>query len=333
MKALLALMRIDLKLALRNKAVLFFNYFFPLIFFFVFALLFKAQQGAAINQVVTMVLALGILGNGLFGAGMRAVMDREANVLRRYKVTPISPVPLLVASMTTGVLLYFPAVVLTLFLAHQFYGMTIPSNLISFFVFVAVGAVAFRSIGLIIASVVNSSQESNLLIQPLYMAMLFLSGMTIPIVVFPEWLQSVTQFIPATHLMSGMSGIIMRNETVWQNWPAILALLVTTAIATFVATKLFRWEKERKTSPRGQTLGAGGARAVPLSRRLPSLEPRGFGEGENPEPRTQTRPVLSRAERPHFRRRRKSDRVGFGAHPERSDRKNLRRPCAGREIG
>ncbi len=102
MKAFLALMRIDLKLALRNKAVLFFNYFFPLIFFFVFAQLFNAKQGAAINQVVTMVLAFGILGNGLFGAGMRAVMDREANVLRRYKVTPITPVPLLVASITTG---------------------------------------------------------------------------------------------------------------------------------------------------------------------------------------------------------------------------------------
>src|SRR3954464_3291145 len=98
MKAYLALMKIDLKLALRNRAVLFFNYFFPLIFFFVFAQLFQAKQGAAINQVVTMVIALGILGNGLYGAGMRAVMDREANVLRRYRITPISPVPLLVAS-------------------------------------------------------------------------------------------------------------------------------------------------------------------------------------------------------------------------------------------
>ncbi|MEP6809622.1 MAG: amidohydrolase family protein [Chthoniobacterales bacterium] len=249
MKALLALMRIDLKLALRNKAVLFFNYFFPLIFFFVFATLFDAKQGAAINQVVTMVLALGILGNGLFGAGMRAVMDREADVLRRYKVTPITPVPLLVASMVTGVLLYLPAVVMTLFLAVRFYGMTLPTNLLSFFIFIAVGATAFRSIGLIIASVVNSSQESNLLIQPLYMAMLFLSGITIPITIFPEWLQSVTQFIPATHLVSGMAGIIMRHETVWQNWPALVALLVSTAIGTFIATKLFRWEKGEKLRP------------------------------------------------------------------------------------
>ncbi|MDQ6655978.1 MAG: ABC transporter permease, partial [Verrucomicrobiota bacterium] len=249
MKTYLALMQIDLKLALRNRAVLFFNYFFPLIFFFVFAQMFNAKQGAVINQVVTMVLALGILGNGLYGAGMRAVMDREADVLRRYKVTPISPVPLLVASIATGVLLFLPAVVLTLFLATQFYGMTLPHNLLSFFLFVAVGSIAFRAIGLIIAAVVNSSQESNLLIQPLYMAMLFLSGITIPITLFPTWLQGLTQFIPATYLMTGMAGILQHGETILQNWQATVALLVTAAVGTFIATKLFRWEKGEKLRP------------------------------------------------------------------------------------
>src|ERR1700716_2175004 len=124
MKAYLALTRNDLRLALRNRAVIFFNYFFPLAFFFIFAALFHAKQGAAINRVVTTVLSLGILGNGLFGAGMRAVMDREANMLRRYKVTPISPVPLLLASITNGMILYLPTVVFTLFFATRFYGMT-----------------------------------------------------------------------------------------------------------------------------------------------------------------------------------------------------------------
>src|SRR5947209_9992496 len=95
MKAFIALTRIDLKLALRNRSVLFFNYFFPLIFFFVFGYSMHAEQGSRIIQVITMVTAIGILGNGLFGAGMRAVQDRETDVLRRYKVTPITPVPLL----------------------------------------------------------------------------------------------------------------------------------------------------------------------------------------------------------------------------------------------
>ena len=77
MKAFLALLKIDLKLASRNRTVLFFNYFFPLTFFFIFAQMFDANQGSAVLQVVAMVIVLGILGNGLFGAGMRAVQERE----------------------------------------------------------------------------------------------------------------------------------------------------------------------------------------------------------------------------------------------------------------
>jgi len=246
MKSFLALTRIDLKLALRNRSVLFFNYFFPLIFFFVFGYSMHAEQGSRIIQVITMVTAIGILGNGLFGAGMRAVQDRETDVLRRYKVTPITPVPLLAASMVTGIILYLPGLIITLVLANRLFGMVIPPNIGSLFLFAIIACLAFRSIGLIIAAVVNSSQESLILIQPLYMAMLFLSGATFPLSFFPDWLQLVTQFIPATYLMIGLAGILQHGESVLQNWQSVIALIVTALIGMFIATKLFRWEKEEK---------------------------------------------------------------------------------------
>ncbi|MDQ6809199.1 MAG: hypothetical protein M3Z64_07220, partial [Verrucomicrobiota bacterium] len=85
MKGFLALLKIDLKLASRNRAVFFFNMVFPLVFFFMFAQMMDAKQGTIILSVVTMVLVIGIIGNGLFGAGMRAVQEREENILRRYK--------------------------------------------------------------------------------------------------------------------------------------------------------------------------------------------------------------------------------------------------------
>src|SRR6476659_5989893 len=246
MKSFLALTRLDLKLALRNRSVLFFNYFFPLIFFFVFGYSMHAEQGSRIIQVVSMVTAIGILGNGLFGAGMRAVQDRETDVLRRYKVTPITPVPLLGASMVTGVILYLPGLIVVLILANRLFGMAVPPNLGSLLVFAIIACVAFRSIGLIIAAVVNSSQESLILVQPLYMAMLFLSGATFPISLFPDWLQAVSHFIPATYLMIGLAGILQHGESVLQNWQSVIALIVTALIGMFIATKLFRWEKEEK---------------------------------------------------------------------------------------
>ncbi len=248
MKAFLAFLTIDLKLARRNRAVLFFNYLFPLIFFFAFGFAF-GRFGSGILLVVTMVTTIGILGTGFFGAGMRAVQEREENILRRYKVTPITPVPLLCASIAMGVILYLPTVGLMLFLAHSIFGMLYPPNLFSLIAFVCLGVAAFRAFGLIIAAVVNSSQEGNILIQIIYMPMLFLSGATFPLSFMPDWLKLVTQFIPASYLVTGMSGILQRGETIAQNSQSVFALVVTLLVALFIATKLFRWEKEEKLRP------------------------------------------------------------------------------------
>jgi imidazolonepropionase-like amidohydrolase len=148
--------------------------------------------------------------------------------------------------MVTGVILYLPGLIVTLILANRLFGMVIPPNIGSLVLFAIIACIAFRSIGLIIAAVVNSSQESLILIQPLYMAMLFLSGATFPITFFPDWLQIVTQFIPATYLMIGLAGILQHGESVLHNWQAVIALLVTALIGLLIATKLFRWEKEEK---------------------------------------------------------------------------------------
>src|SRR5579884_1656424 len=110
MKPYLAQIVINLKLTARDKMVLFFNYAFPLIFFFIFASLFRAEQASGFSvEVVTMVLVLGVLTNGFFGAGIRATLDRETNILRRFKVAPISAAPILVSSLVTGLLNYLPS--------------------------------------------------------------------------------------------------------------------------------------------------------------------------------------------------------------------------------
>ena len=246
MKSYKALIALDLKLALRNRAVIFFNYLFPLIFFFIFGQAMHAERGAAMTSVISMVLIIGILGNGLFGAGIRAVQEREANILRRYKVTPITPSPLLVASVVTGWILYMPNVILILVLAHVLYGMPWPQSMVSILIFITFAIAAFRAIGLIIASVVNSMQESQLIVQLIYLPMLFLSGATFPTSIFPNWLIEVSQFVPATYMVTGVKAMLAQNQGLRENLEPTFALLLTTAVGLFIGYKLFRWEKEEK---------------------------------------------------------------------------------------
>jgi imidazolonepropionase-like amidohydrolase/ABC-type multidrug transport system permease subunit len=246
MAAYLAYIRMTLRLTMREKSVLFFNYVFPLIFFFVFSIAFQAERGGMINMIFAMILVIGVLGNGLFGGGIRMVIEREANILRRFKVAPISPAPILIASLAVGLVSYLPSVLLTFLISKYYYGMATPEHWLSLTAFVIIAIVAFRSIGLIIASVANSMGESQILTQLLYFPMMFLSGATFPTAAFPDWLRTVTQFIPATHINTGVQGILIRNESFADNVGAAAALVITTAVAIFICMKLFRWEKEEK---------------------------------------------------------------------------------------
>ncbi len=246
MKPYLAQISTSLKLTFRDRSVIFFNYAFPLVFFFMFASLYHAERGGAIGQVLTMVFTIGILGSGFFGAGIRSVSDREQNILRRFKVAPISAGPILAASIVGGLINYLPSALVMFVLAHLLYGMEIPQRWPSLAIFLCLGIVTFRTLGLIVGSVVNSMQESQIVIQLLYMPMLLLSGATIPLTILPAWVQIVAHFLPATYLSTGLQAILIRNESLGQNVYPALALVVAGVLAFFISLKLFRWEKDEK---------------------------------------------------------------------------------------
>ena len=233
----------------RDKGVLFFSAFFPMVFFLIFAFSFGgAKNPAAMSQTVAVVLILGVLGNGLFGAGMRAVQERETGVLRRFKVAPVGAAPIILASLVAGLASYLPVVALVLVSAHLGFHMPYPGHLLDLLVFVSIGLLAFRAVGMIVAAVVNSAQESAIVTQLLYLPMLFLSGATFPMSFFPNWLQSVAQFLPATYLNEGLQSILIGGQGLKPNLVAAGSLILAAVVSVFIGVKLFRWEKEEKIS-------------------------------------------------------------------------------------
>lgn len=126
----------------------------------------------------------------------------------------------------TGLVIYMPCVVMMLALAKWGYGMVMPRHMAAVMIFIVLGVLAIRAIGLIVASVANSMQESQILVQILYMAMLFLSGTTFPPTMFPR------------RLLTGLQGMMLRNETLFANWQAVGAMLLTTAVGLWVLAVL-----------------------------------------------------------------------------------------------
>ncbi|HET9167668.1 MAG TPA: ABC transporter permease [Candidatus Angelobacter sp.] len=253
MKQYLAIIVMDIKLALRLRAVIFFNYLFPLIFFFTFATVLRGDSGA-MAFVVTMSVTLGVLGSGFFGAGIRSIQERELGILRRYKVTPITPAPILVGSMITGWAIFIPYIVLLLLMAHFIYAMPLPAHFFELLVFISLGLVAFRSLGLVIASVANTMQEGTILVQLFYFPMLLLSGATFPADKLPKVMRIIHNFVPATYLVQGMRNIMLKGQGLMEreNVAAAAVMVLTIVGGTLISMKLFRWEKGEKIRGRAK---------------------------------------------------------------------------------
>jgi imidazolonepropionase-like amidohydrolase/ABC-type multidrug transport system permease subunit len=248
-----ALLISELRVSMRERSVVFFNYLFPLVFFFMFGELMNARQSLGSAQfIVSTVLSIGIMGNGFFGMGMRAVQERELGILRRLRLAPITPAPVLFASLVSGVLVYLPSAILTIVLARSVYHMPIPPNLLSLLAFIVIGNVAFRAIGLMIASVADTMAEAQILIQILYIPMLFMSGTTFPMNNLPKWIQTLATFMPATYLKSGLQGILQNGESLFVNAGSVAALLATLVVGFVVSFHIFRWSKEDRLSPRSK---------------------------------------------------------------------------------
>lgn len=250
MKAYIALLRIDLLLTLRKPSVFFFNYAVPIASFFAFAELLHADRNPRIAaRIVATLLVVGAIANGFFGAGMRAVQEREADILRRFKAAPIGPLPILCASLASGVALYVPAAALVFALAHFIYGAPVPPSVGSLVVLMLLGVLAFRALGLIVASAVRGTQESQIFMQLLYVPMLLLSGATVPAANLPAWAVRVGRLTPSAALYTGFEGIFFRGEGAREVIAPAAALVVTTALGTFLSAKLFRWERDEPLKP------------------------------------------------------------------------------------
>ena len=242
-------------LALRNKAFLFFSLVMPLGFLFLYAGIFARGEPRTVGYYLGSVLALTVMG-GFWGLSIQLVMFREQGILRRFRLATVGAGAVLVSSLLSNYLLTLPTVLLELLLAKWIYKVPTLGNLWGVFVLVSLGTLAFAAIGLIVASVTSTMQETQVINNAIWFPLLFLSGATIPFALLPAWVQGVGVFLPATYLVTGLQQVMLQRVSVFKVGPEILALAVGTVVSFFISRNLFRWEPEEKVSRRAKAWAA-----------------------------------------------------------------------------
>ena len=251
----LTLTRDRMRLAMRNRAFLFFSMIMPLAFLFLFLGIFARGNQMAVSFMFGPVLALTVMGS-FWGLSIQLVMFREQGILRRFRLAPVSAAELLASSVLSNYILTLPTIVIQFILARWVFHLPSVGNLWGVAVLVTLGTFAFATLGLVVASVTNTMQETQVINNAIWFVFLFLSGATFPLAILPSWVRNFSNFLPATYLVHGLQEVLQNSRRLGAILEEIGALAVLTLFAFFLSVQLFRWEPEAKVTRRAKLWAA-----------------------------------------------------------------------------
>jgi ABC-type multidrug transport system permease subunit len=261
LKNFAALTRMRIQLTIRNKMFLFFSVVMPFAFFFLYAGVFAKGIPDRVKYLLGPVIALTVMGS-FWGLSAALVMFREQGILRRFHVTPVTSSDMLASSVVANYVLTLPTVLIEIVFAITFFRLRSVGDIFAVFILVTIGTVSFASLGLVVASVTNTMQETQVLNQLLWLPLIFLSGATIPLIALPVIVQHVGVFLPSTYLVTSLQRAIYFSTPITHLLLSVLALAFWAVATFFVSAQLFRWEPESKV-PRKAKLWAA-ATAIPF---------------------------------------------------------------------
>lgn len=245
-----------MQLAMRNRAFLFFSLIMPLAFLFLAMGIFARGLENATSYILGPVLALTVMGS-FWGLSIQLVMFREQGILRRFRLASIGPGAMLASSILSNYFLTLPTVILEFALARWLFHLQNFGNFWPVFMLITFGTVTFAALGLTVASVTNTMQETQIINNLIWTGFLFLSGATVPLPRLPLWIQKLALFLPPTYLVEGLQrALTIKHVTVWDVRTELLALAGGTIFAFWVSQNLFRWEPEQKVSRRAKIWAA-----------------------------------------------------------------------------
>lgn len=157
-------------------------------------------------------------------ASVTLVRERELGTLEQLAVTPIRRGELLSGKAIPAILVGLVNFVLLLAVVVGVFEVPMRGSYALLFALSALFIVAEVGVGLLISAVSRSQQQAVLIVFPLAMVDLALSGYLVPVETMPRGLQVLSFFTPLRHYMKILKDIMLKGAGIDTLWPSALAL-------------------------------------------------------------------------------------------------------------
>ncbi|MGN1480141.1 MAG: ABC transporter permease [Acutalibacteraceae bacterium] len=247
MKSFVTLFKNELKLNVRNMNMVIFAVIMPLVVLVILGFIYGAKPAADsaaytfIEQSFGALCTISMCAGGLMGLPLVVSEYRERKILKRFQVTPVSPLKLLVVEFTIYVVYCIVSMLTLMVTAMLIWNMKIGGSWLAFLGSWLLTMLSTLSIGMMVGGVAKNSKSASVIACVLYFPMLIFSGATLPFEVMPSFMQKIVSVFPITQGISLMKSAFLGLPTK-NMWLPIVVMAAVTVVCIGVAVKFFKWE-------------------------------------------------------------------------------------------
>ena len=248
----------------RSKTAIFWTLAFPLFFLIGFSIIFGESEPQRVTYILPGLLTITVISSTFFGIAMIMVTKREVGVFRRYLVTPVSALVVVMAHAIVALVNLAASLTLQLIVAKLAFKITVAGSILELLIVCSITALAFIPLGLIVGSVARDSRTAPAISNLLFFPMMFLSGAALPFFLLPDWIKSIARLLPATYAVEVLQGVIVRGDNLLAIAQPLFVLVLSGVVGFAMNGLLFRWESTAPVSIKRVGMAAGGLTAVYL---------------------------------------------------------------------
>lgn len=175
--------------------------------------------------------------------GIALLLARRMGLWKRLRAAPVSRSLLLGSTVASGALIAV-LLMLGIFAAGMaFFGVRIEGSFIGFLGVVICFALLTSTFGLLLAAIGNNPEATRGLAIFATLLLVMLGGAWVPTFVFPEWLQTVSLFVPTRWAIDGLAAMTWRGLDIEAALAPMTVMIVTSAAMFALAIWRFRWEE------------------------------------------------------------------------------------------
>ncbi len=202
----------------------------------------NSKSLSAFDYTFAGLLGFSIIGLGIFGPVNVFPELKKQGILRRLHTTPLRVWQYFMATMFSQAATGIISISIQFIVAITIFHLKVDGNYLSILLFTVYSIFMILGIGLAIGGWAKNERQAAPLSNIVVFPMLFLSGTFFPRFNMPEWLQTVSNYLPLTPVIDGLRLLTTEGKSLLDIGPQIGLITVWFVIIYAIAFRVFKWE-------------------------------------------------------------------------------------------